>query len=45
MDDIKITIKWNGNTITLHTDPITAHVAEKADLTKLIGAMGRKEGK
>ena len=39
MAEVKITIEWDGNTAGLHSEPMTVHIAGKADPKKVIGAV------
>lgn len=39
MSEVKVTIEWNGNTVGVHADPMSVHLAGEADPNKIIGAV------
>ena len=39
--EVKVTIEWDGNTVGLHTDLMTVHIAGKADPNEIIGAVAK----
>ena len=42
--EVKVTIEWNGNTVGLHPDPMTVHIAGEADPHKVIEAVTEAMG-
>jgi hypothetical protein len=42
--EVKVTIEWNGNTAGLHEEPMTVHIAGKADPNEIIGAVAKAMG-
>ena len=43
-NEVKVTIEWNGNAAGLHAEPMTVHIAGKADPNKIIGAVAEAMG-
>lgn len=39
--EVKVTIEWDGNTAGVHAEPMTVHIAGKADPNKIIGAVAK----
>lgn len=39
--EVKVTIEWNGNTVGLHEEPMTVHIAGKSDPNEIIGAVAK----
>ena len=44
MSEVKVTIEWNGNSAGLHAEPMTVHIAGKADPNDIIGAVVKAMG-
>lgn len=44
MSEVKITIEWDGNSAGLHAEPMTVHIAGKADPNEIIGAVAEAMG-
>lgn len=42
--EVKVTIEWNSNNAGLHSEPMTVHIAGKADPKKVIGAVANAMG-
>ena len=42
--EVKVTIEWDGNAAGLHADPMTVHIAGKADPNEIIGAVAKAMG-
>ena len=39
--EVKVTIEWDGNAAGLHDEPMTVHIAGKADPNEIIGAVAK----
>ena len=39
--EVKVTIEWDGNAAGLHAEPMTVHIAGKADPNEIIGAVAK----
>lgn len=39
MNEVKVTIEWDGNSAGLPAEPMTVHIAGKADPDEIIGAV------
>lgn len=42
--EVKVTIEWDGNAAGLHAEPMTVHIAGKADPNEIIGAVAQAMG-
>lgn len=44
MSEVKVTIEWDSNTAGVHAEPMTVHIAGKADPNEIIGAVAKAMG-
>lgn len=42
--EVKVTIEWDGNTVGLHAEPMTVHIAGKADPNEIIRSVAEAMG-